>query len=601
MSPPPPIVDASDDAAGPSSSSEALAPVAEVEKHQSLPLTGTTTNANATVEAAADDTQLPGPSQLNREHSYQLRSRILRPPNAFLLFAREKRPLVAAANPNDDSQRVNVRLGELWRSLDETEKQRYRYQASQAANEHNKKYPDYVYRPLDARVRKDQKCKVKEIIAKFKNGASPAKKSTTKARKRVRMPAQKKQQQGSQTKKKRPAAKKTTRRASTTSVGGSQSAKAGQKKTTAVARAGPSSSFVRPPGILARRETQQPGSSNAMPVRFSHAQRPFNAGMNASTAGLVREGILWTPVVDHQGTLVDWCEDFDADPLFCETPSSDFLGVSPALPVLVPPVPAAGVARAPQVMPQPQFSTPPAPTLPAPYEVPNTLPSGPNLWPQQTVVQAAPDPVDQLTSYHAGQHGTVTDTPYSGTFDALSTISSYYQQPAVGNIGNVVPQTNWVPNDATPAAPLLPPATHLDPNNFDTSASHSLADADVSTGDPDIDEALWAILAPLVQPGVSGSDHGAGTNATSQDFSLLPPLLTSPISEPGPAPTTSGYGARQPEQPQQPQQTGFEPALDPELGDNVLEDYPLASSASPPLGLDELVNYILSADEADLT
>ncbi|XP_070386374.1 uncharacterized protein [Dermacentor albipictus] len=59
----------------------------------------------------ASDAGVEGASQSSEvQHSYQLRSRIQRPPNAFMLSAHGKRRSVAAENPNENNQRMSIRL-----------------------------------------------------------------------------------------------------------------------------------------------------------------------------------------------------------------------------------------------------------------------------------------------------------------------------------------------------------------------------------------------------------------------------------------------------------------------------------------------------------
>ncbi|XP_077486032.1 uncharacterized protein LOC144097122 isoform X3 [Amblyomma americanum] len=114
--------------------------------------------------------ELGEPNPTSREHSYDLRSRIPRPPNAFMLFAQEKRRLVAAQNPNENNQIVSTRLGKMWLALSVADKDLYRRKAALEATKHRKKYPDYVYNPLDARHRKEQERRAKQIAAKLMKG-----------------------------------------------------------------------------------------------------------------------------------------------------------------------------------------------------------------------------------------------------------------------------------------------------------------------------------------------------------------------------------------------------------------------------------------------
>uniref|UniRef100_A0A131YXL9 Transcription factor SOX1/3/14/21 (SOX group B) n=1 Tax=Rhipicephalus appendiculatus TaxID=34631 RepID=A0A131YXL9_RHIAP len=135
--------------------------------------------ATAAAEAATPSADVPtdlsmaGPSMSSEvQHGYQLRWRIPRPPNAFMLFAQEKRRSVAAENPSENNQRVSTRLGKLWRSLSAADKEPYQRKAAEAAAVHRRRFPDYVYNPREARRRKEQERRAKAIAGKVKEDTS---------------------------------------------------------------------------------------------------------------------------------------------------------------------------------------------------------------------------------------------------------------------------------------------------------------------------------------------------------------------------------------------------------------------------------------------
>ncbi|KAL1425079.1 hypothetical protein MTO96_019531 [Rhipicephalus appendiculatus] len=116
--------------------------------------------ATAAAEAATPSADVPtdlsmaGPSMSSEvQHGYQLRWRIPRPPNAFMLFAQEKRRSVAAENPSENNQRVSTRLGKLWRSLSAADKEPYQRKAAEAAAVHRKEI-SRIYRILRNRLRR---------------------------------------------------------------------------------------------------------------------------------------------------------------------------------------------------------------------------------------------------------------------------------------------------------------------------------------------------------------------------------------------------------------------------------------------------------------
>jgi hypothetical protein len=81
-------------------------------------------------------------------------ARIRRPPNAFIIFAKEWRKNLTAQNPGETSKQISSRLGAMWKSLTEDERELYTDMARKLDAEHKKKYPDYVYCPNAARIQK---------------------------------------------------------------------------------------------------------------------------------------------------------------------------------------------------------------------------------------------------------------------------------------------------------------------------------------------------------------------------------------------------------------------------------------------------------------
>uniref|UniRef100_T1IJJ4 Sex-determining region Y protein n=1 Tax=Strigamia maritima TaxID=126957 RepID=T1IJJ4_STRMM len=81
--------------------------------------------------------------------------RIPRPPNAFMIFANEHRKILAKKFPRESNKEISCRLGKMWRALGDDIKGKYHGQAKILDMEHKKKYPDYVYNPRDARLRKE--------------------------------------------------------------------------------------------------------------------------------------------------------------------------------------------------------------------------------------------------------------------------------------------------------------------------------------------------------------------------------------------------------------------------------------------------------------
>ncbi|XP_066244942.1 uncharacterized protein [Euwallacea similis] len=83
-----------------------------------------------------------------------VRSKIPRPPNAFMLFANDHRKALAYVYPADSNKEISRRLGQTWKNLSLLEKSQYYQKAKEIDLEHKRRYPGYVYNPKDARLRK---------------------------------------------------------------------------------------------------------------------------------------------------------------------------------------------------------------------------------------------------------------------------------------------------------------------------------------------------------------------------------------------------------------------------------------------------------------
>nr|XP_022905957.1 transcription factor Sox-1-like isoform X1 [Onthophagus taurus] len=80
--------------------------------------------------------------------------KIPRPANAFMLYANHNRKKLAQMYPLESNKEISKRLGTSWKELDNVEKLKYYDLAKKVDAEHKKKYPDYVYNPKEARIRK---------------------------------------------------------------------------------------------------------------------------------------------------------------------------------------------------------------------------------------------------------------------------------------------------------------------------------------------------------------------------------------------------------------------------------------------------------------
>ncbi|KAJ7595324.1 hypothetical protein C8J56DRAFT_381939 [Mycena floridula] len=80
-----------------------------------------------------------------------------RPMNAFMIFARRRRPQVSAENQSMRTGEISKILSKEWNAMMTVEKQFYLDQAKQLKEAFNSKYPDYVYRRRPNNSRKQRR------------------------------------------------------------------------------------------------------------------------------------------------------------------------------------------------------------------------------------------------------------------------------------------------------------------------------------------------------------------------------------------------------------------------------------------------------------
>ncbi|KAG8200540.1 hypothetical protein JTE90_000613 [Oedothorax gibbosus] len=99
----------------------------------------------------------PGLKDLVLKPSRTKGGRVCRPPNAFMLFAKENRASIGVHNPAMTNGEKSLLLGAMWRSLANEERQKYYNDANALDKLHKETYPDYIYCPIEARKRKQAK------------------------------------------------------------------------------------------------------------------------------------------------------------------------------------------------------------------------------------------------------------------------------------------------------------------------------------------------------------------------------------------------------------------------------------------------------------
>ncbi|KAG5719365.1 hypothetical protein E4T56_gene13496 [Termitomyces sp. T112] len=80
-----------------------------------------------------------------------------RPMNAFMIFARKRRPQVSAENQAMRTGEISKILSKEWNNMETSQKQFYQEQARLLKDSFNLKYPDYVYRRRPNNTRRKRK------------------------------------------------------------------------------------------------------------------------------------------------------------------------------------------------------------------------------------------------------------------------------------------------------------------------------------------------------------------------------------------------------------------------------------------------------------
>ncbi|KAI9062314.1 HMG-box [Trametes sanguinea] len=131
------------------------------DRDSSLSDSETSTSLNAYPENAKDDASAAGAQD---DPYLALTSQTLnadgtpkRPMNAFMIFARKRRPQISAANQMMRTGDVSKILSKEWNSMDMADKKFYLDQAKKLKDNFNSKYPDYVYRRRPNNSRKKRK------------------------------------------------------------------------------------------------------------------------------------------------------------------------------------------------------------------------------------------------------------------------------------------------------------------------------------------------------------------------------------------------------------------------------------------------------------
>ncbi|KIY62190.1 hypothetical protein CYLTODRAFT_427086 [Cylindrobasidium torrendii FP15055 ss-10] len=111
-------------------------------------------------DAGDDDTQSLTTQSLNADGTPK------RPMNAFMIFARRRRPQVSSENQSMRTGEISKILSREWTTMSIEDKQFYLDQAKLLKDTFNSKYPDYVYRRRPNNSRKKRKAEPSPVEPK---------------------------------------------------------------------------------------------------------------------------------------------------------------------------------------------------------------------------------------------------------------------------------------------------------------------------------------------------------------------------------------------------------------------------------------------------
>ncbi|XP_046580918.1 uncharacterized protein LOC124288445 [Haliotis rubra] len=120
------------------------------------------------VPGTGDRYRTPGSSFRNKSGN------VKRPMNAFMVWARIYRAKLASQFNSDTNSQISVKLGEVWNSLSQEEKQPYYDEADMIKNQHKKEFPGWVYRPSPSKKRQEECATHSVLWARFGGGSSAA-------------------------------------------------------------------------------------------------------------------------------------------------------------------------------------------------------------------------------------------------------------------------------------------------------------------------------------------------------------------------------------------------------------------------------------------
>ncbi|XP_077451009.1 transcription factor 7-like [Stigmatopora argus] len=97
---------------------------------------------------------------------------IKKPLNAFMLYAKENRPILKMLYEKKDSASINKLLGQMWKTLSQGDKQKYFEEAQRLNDEHAIMYPNWSTRDNYGKTKKKKCCHAAHLVQPEKVGVA---------------------------------------------------------------------------------------------------------------------------------------------------------------------------------------------------------------------------------------------------------------------------------------------------------------------------------------------------------------------------------------------------------------------------------------------
>ncbi|KAF8603206.1 hypothetical protein BDV93DRAFT_174901 [Ceratobasidium sp. AG-I] len=120
-----------------------------------------------------DDVEVPDCNAQLRSQQLNSDGTPKRPMNAFMIFARKRRPMVSSEQPTMRTGEISKILSKEWSEMPKEDKQFYLDQAKKLKDTFNSRWPDYVYRRRPNNSRKRRKLGGATGIGPIRNGDLP--------------------------------------------------------------------------------------------------------------------------------------------------------------------------------------------------------------------------------------------------------------------------------------------------------------------------------------------------------------------------------------------------------------------------------------------